>query len=100
LPSANASCYRARSGLSPPSYRPCRAHNRKQPQAFELAAAIQSIILMSDISLKQTGCRKWYTALQHQRVLRLRLPVSCPTSCKWRKFRRPDRQSLRWRFIL
>ena len=28
LPSANASCYRARSGLSPPSYRPCWAHNK------------------------------------------------------------------------
>ena len=27
LPSASGSCYRARSGLSPPSYRPCRAHN-------------------------------------------------------------------------
>ncbi len=26
LPSASGSCYRARSGLSPPSYRPCRAH--------------------------------------------------------------------------
>jgi hypothetical protein len=29
LPSANASYYRARSGLSPPSYRPCRAHHSK-----------------------------------------------------------------------
>ena len=28
LPSANASCYRARSGLSPPSYRPCWAHSK------------------------------------------------------------------------
>ena len=26
LPSANGSCYRVRSGLSPPSCRPCRAH--------------------------------------------------------------------------
>ena len=26
LPSASGSCYRVRSGLSPPSYRPCRAH--------------------------------------------------------------------------
>ena len=32
LPSANASCYRARSGLSPPSYRPCRAHQEKSPE--------------------------------------------------------------------
>ena len=30
LPLANASCYRARSGLAPPSYRPCRAHNYKK----------------------------------------------------------------------
>ena len=30
LPSANASCYRARSGLSPPSYRPCRAHKKER----------------------------------------------------------------------
>ena len=30
LPSASGSCYRARSGLSPPSYRPCRAHNVKR----------------------------------------------------------------------
>jgi len=28
LPSANASCYRARSGLSLSSYRPCRAHQK------------------------------------------------------------------------
>ena len=28
LPSANASYYQAHSGLSPPSYRPCRAHKR------------------------------------------------------------------------
>ena len=26
LPSASGSCYQARSGLSPPSHRPCRAH--------------------------------------------------------------------------
>ena len=32
LPSANASCYRVRSGLSPPSYRPCRAHTKKAPR--------------------------------------------------------------------
>ena len=33
LPSANASCYRARSGLSPPSYRPCWAHRKdSQPE--------------------------------------------------------------------
>ena len=31
LPSANASYYRARSGLSPPSYRPCRAHQKSEP---------------------------------------------------------------------
>ncbi len=31
LPSANASCYRARSGLSPPSYRSCWAHIMKPP---------------------------------------------------------------------
>ena len=28
LPSASGSCYRVRSGLSPPSYRPCRAHTK------------------------------------------------------------------------
>ena len=32
LPSANASCYRAHSGLSPPSYCPCRAHQKGTPQ--------------------------------------------------------------------
>ena len=32
LPSANASCYRARSGLSPPSYRPCWAHHQKRAE--------------------------------------------------------------------
>ena len=31
LPSASGSCYRVRSGLSPPSYRPCRAHSQKGP---------------------------------------------------------------------
>ena len=30
LPSASGSCYRVRSGLSPPSYRPCRAHAKKE----------------------------------------------------------------------
>ena len=30
LPSASGSCYRVRSGLSPPSYRPCRAHSAKK----------------------------------------------------------------------
>ena len=29
LPSANGSCYRVRSGLSPPGCRPCRAHKRR-----------------------------------------------------------------------
>ena len=33
LPLANASCYRARSGLSPPSYRPCLAHHIKKDAA-------------------------------------------------------------------
>ena len=28
MPSANASCYRAHSGLSPPSYYPCRAYQK------------------------------------------------------------------------
>ena len=46
LPSANASCYRARSGLSPPSYRPCRAHAKKEtlesimPQGFPFSLNI------------------------------------------------------------
>ena len=34
LPSANASCYRARSGLSPPSYRPCWAHQKMEKPNF------------------------------------------------------------------
>ena len=33
LPSASGSCYRVRSGLSPPSYRPCRAHAEKPSSA-------------------------------------------------------------------
>ena len=34
LPSASGSCYRVRSGLSPPSYRPCRAHSKKFPKPY------------------------------------------------------------------
>ena len=34
LPLANGSCYRVRSGLSPPSYRPCRAHTKSTVALF------------------------------------------------------------------
>ena len=42
LPLANGSCYRVRSRLSPPSYRPCRAHTITAESRFQDSAVLAS----------------------------------------------------------
>ena len=60
LPSANASCYRARSGLSPPSYRPCRAHKKIPTRHFSLVGITKYNLSIVLLKLPGTGCHPHY----------------------------------------
>lgn len=51
LPSANASYCRARSGLSPPSYCPCRAHHSKEPALSKAGSLIGAFSLIKPLVL-------------------------------------------------
>ena len=50
LPSANTSCYRACSGLSPPSYRPCWAHRKKDLPPSRAAGLFFFVLYLSPMS--------------------------------------------------